>query len=146
MCGKHVTATAQTTIEMMERFGMPNLRFSLLLCGWQVRRNDAICCQNPAVGKSDGPNAPYRCATLDALKGHSDHISGLKRSASPAEQAHVRWILGFDRPVGNVTVLVFDIKFQKAVGIGPGPFGDGALQLEDLFLEARRSMMCQKRH
>ena len=101
----------------------------MLLVGAEVGHAEGL-----AIGEHDFEDASGRIAVLDGLDGDGDLVAGLEAAHAPATFDHVGEIIGFGHPVHHVAAIVFDVKLQPAVRIGPHPFGDGALE-NDFFAD-----------
>jgi len=79
-----------------------------------------------------------RSAILGRTENDRNFIAGLERAPGPAGSGENRRTVGLDRPVDNITVLVFHIKIDLAVWVHPHELGDDALNSDARGFVVRR--------
>src|SRR6266571_5697537 len=103
--------------------------------------------QGLAVRKHDSDNTTDRIAILHRLHGDGDFIPGLEGVLAPASLDHIGSVVGLCDPMGDITLVVFDVELQPAMGIGPNPVRDGSLYGDSLsYIKSSIAVMRKQRN
>jgi hypothetical protein len=99
-----------------------------------------------AIGKHNLIQPANRVAGFGWINVNGDDVARLRRIPVPAKKTDRRRTARFSGPMYDVAFVVFHVKLQNGMGIGPQEFRDrGIFQDNDLVRVSRSSVVCEQR-
>jgi hypothetical protein len=102
--------------------------------------------QFSAIGEKYVRANPHKLAFLARVKDQSNIVAVLQCHVSPAQPDQISRIIQFDSPAYNLALVIFRVKINLAMGIGPHKLRNAALDSDpSCKVVPLRSVVCHDR-